>query len=497
MTESPNDTQKKTQGPPNSTLIEFPGVNRNRPAWRKELSERVREIQQRRAREAEIEAEERRLSAPPPELSAEATEFAPGTTELAPEASAAASAEVSKQLGLVPTPEAPEMNPLVVAALRRIERARAQTTQAPRHGRAQAAAARVIEEEYERENEAAPARPAPPRRPSPVPAAREEDRAVARSGAAEPAAKTATAHTPSTLSVVAAPTPQTQATPARPVGEEGRAGAETKTTPRRVAASGATETPVGAPPETGAPTRTEAGGEAVAPSAEVGPALPAAPVAAHAPTTAPAKADAPVAKTVAAPAPQASAPTAAPTPVAAAASPNVATAEAEARPQPRKVAGVIDDHWLERRGVDLLPKVETVAYDDRAPFPKRIGAALFDLLVVAFLCAPFAAVIELTIGRWEDARVLGSMGGVVALVTFLYHTCAVALAGRTWGMRLFSLHTVDADTASVPTTWQCARRAFVYTLSLAALGLFALYALLDAEGRTLHDLASRTAVVKE
>ena len=42
-----------------STLIEFPGVSRNSvPEWRKELSERVREVQEKRAREAAREAAE-------------------------------------------------------------------------------------------------------------------------------------------------------------------------------------------------------------------------------------------------------------------------------------------------------------------------------------------------------------------------------------------------------------------------------------------------------
>ena len=51
MTENSNAAPQTTQSAPNSTLLEFPGVSR-RPAWRKELSERFREIQQRRAREA-------------------------------------------------------------------------------------------------------------------------------------------------------------------------------------------------------------------------------------------------------------------------------------------------------------------------------------------------------------------------------------------------------------------------------------------------------------
>ena len=49
-----NSTREKK-----STLIEFPGISRNSlPEWRKELSERVREVQERRARETAREAAE-------------------------------------------------------------------------------------------------------------------------------------------------------------------------------------------------------------------------------------------------------------------------------------------------------------------------------------------------------------------------------------------------------------------------------------------------------
>lgn len=101
MDASPNDSTRTTEK--KSTLIEFPGVSRNSlPEWRKELSERVREVQEKRAREAAreaAEAERMRMEAAinPPQL------------ELLP-----------------PTPM-PAMNPLVAAALKRIERAH-QTT---------------------------------------------------------------------------------------------------------------------------------------------------------------------------------------------------------------------------------------------------------------------------------------------------------------------------------------------------------------------------------
>src|SRR5687768_1416733 len=82
-----------------STLIEFPGISRSSlPEWRKELSERVREVQERRARESAREAAEAERQR------ATATADAP-------------------QLELLPPTETPAMNPLVAAALKRIERA--------------------------------------------------------------------------------------------------------------------------------------------------------------------------------------------------------------------------------------------------------------------------------------------------------------------------------------------------------------------------------------
>ena len=95
---SASDVEKPPQSR-RSTLIEFPGIARNAlPEWRKELSERVREVQERRAREAAIEAAQVQL------LQADALAAAP-------------------QLELLPPTELPTMNPLVAAALRRIERA--------------------------------------------------------------------------------------------------------------------------------------------------------------------------------------------------------------------------------------------------------------------------------------------------------------------------------------------------------------------------------------
>jgi uncharacterized RDD family membrane protein YckC len=408
MTDNSNVTTRTAQAQNNSTLIEFPGVNRNRPAWRKELSERFREIQQRRAREADLEAG----SAPA------ATQPRTTLDDARAAAKERAAEAASKQLGLVPTPDEPELNPLVAAALRRIERAHASATAArPASGRGQAAtaAARVVEEQPV---QALPEPVAPP---------------------------------PTPPLVVVQPKPATRPEPPRAAEPEP---ALAKAVVEEV------EPPPAASVETHAP-------EALA-TREV--------EAAAEPFVEPEVAQAEPRTEV--------------------------SAEAESRPaskQPRHLSGVLDEFWLERQGIELLPKVdeEGLTYDDRAPRYKRVAAALVDLLFVALLCVPFAAAIELSIGNWHDPRVSGSMGLIAALVMFLYHTCSVALAGRTPGMRLLSLHAVDARKASVPTTGQCARRALFYMLSLAAGGLGLLYSLFDAEGRTLHDLLSGTVVVRK
>ena len=105
MASSPQDSTRATEK--RSTLIEFPGVSRNSmPEWRKELSERVREVQEKRAREAAREA-------------AEAERQRIETAVNPP------------QLELLPPAPMPAMNPLVAAALKRIERAHQPVAYAP------------------------------------------------------------------------------------------------------------------------------------------------------------------------------------------------------------------------------------------------------------------------------------------------------------------------------------------------------------------------------
>jgi uncharacterized RDD family membrane protein YckC len=327
-----------------STLIEFPGAGKSRPKsqWRQELSERVRAIQERKAREA-----------------SENGEMVPAGAQTAG----------ASQLGLVAPREAADVNPIVAAALKRIERAR-ESSPLPRGGRHTAGAtavARVRHEDFDFDFES-----------------------------------------------------QANASPA-------------------------IESPV-IPPEAAEPIVEEPVKER---------------------------------KLVVVPPP--------PAPVA---EPIVAKA-------PRKViAGVVDEDYLSRLEEQLLPPVATVdPFDNYGTIPSRMVAGIIDLLIVLFFTSPFAAVIELTGGNWTDPRVLATIGGIAALVLFLYHTAAISLSGKTFGMSALGLRVVNASTGNHPSTFQTMFRSICYVVVIVTGFLGLIPSLFGGQRRAIHDMLSRTVVV--
>jgi uncharacterized RDD family membrane protein YckC len=342
-----NETLSTAASPNPSTLIEFPGAGRAaRPQWRKELSERVREIQERRSREAAQEAREFEL-----QLKEMEAEEAKGTA-----------------LGLVPRPDQPEINPLVAAALKRIERAHkplSRSRATPRGG--SAAVARVADDQFE----------------------------VALKVDARPS-----------LVAVAEPRPEI------------------------------------ATPETKVETQRQHSLSVVQPIVSA---------------------------------------------VRSATVADISSSDVMSLPNPAQSSA----------SLELGTLAPGEFYDDYAPLVARMVAGVIDLFVVAFASSPFAAIIELTNSDWKDERVLASMGGILIIIMFLYLTTSVSLGGRTWGMSLLSLRTVDVDSGLPPTPRQSVTRAFAYMLSLITFGLGPLYAIVDAEGRGIHDHLSGTTVVRE
>lgn len=348
MAETPPATPTREQNhPPTSRLIEFPSVSRSSvPQWRKELSERVREVHEKRAREAALEAAEEE-----PRNKDEAGKVPP-------------------LLELLPQADVAPLNPLVTAALRRIERAHHATQGVNRlagpPGRA--ALAYAIESEYRAE--ALP------------------EFEIARVGAVDSL--------------------ETQQFEGLPETEPVQ--------PEKV------HNLVVVPPSI---TKTDV---------------------------------------------------------------------QETKPRPRRLIVENDTALNYLDSVPTSVRVEVVKYQPAPAFVRVLGA-MVDLMVVALLCAPFGALVELTKGNWSDLSVAATGAAVFSVTSFLYFTISTALTGRTFGMRPFSLRIVDARTGLIPTGKQSAGRSLVYLGTILTLGLAALYVLIDRDKQTAHDRLTHTTVI--
>jgi len=364
------DSRKRAR--PDSRLIEFPGVTRRGlPQWRKELSERVREVQERKAREAALE------------LSIAAEEAV--TLGIEPPTSI-------PRLELLPQAAPPEINPVLAAALRRIERAHQVATS---NSYSRTATAVAIDRDHEAEADfIAQGDATLDDLTDNEPAPNELNAIVERSH---------------NLMVVQAPVAVAlSAAPSEP----------------------ASEPQVDAQPEV---------------QIEL--------------------------------APQ-------PDPV-------------SEKPKPKRL--IVDD--LNDPALSYLDSIGLpdgrVRVEDHAPLSTRFVAAILDVITVGFLSLPFAALIELQDGNWHQPRIVALMGGIAAVLMFLYATASIALTGRTLGMRLLSLRAVDERNGLIPTGKQSAGRALIYLLSLATLGIGLLMAFARGEGKTTHDRLTRTAVVRD
>ena len=163
----------------------------------------------------------------------------------------------------------------------------------------------------------------------------------------------------------------------------------------------------------------------------------------------------------------------------------------------RVISNSIEDSALSYLETCLnVPAIACDVRGDRAGVWRRMTAGLLDVLVVALISASIGAGIAFSTGLWPDPRVIGLMGGVALALMFSYLTISIALTGRTLGMRLLSLRTIDVRTGLIPTGGQAMKRAVGYIFSLATFGIGIVYALIDREGRTMHDRFSKTIVVK-
>ena len=128
---------------------------------------------------------------------------------------------------------------------------------------------------------------------------------------------------------------------------------------------------------------------------------------------------------------------------------------------------------------------------------RRFVGGVIDLLIIGLIAILGVLGIQQTGGDWKDPRVIEFISGVFITLMFLYFTLTIALTGRTLGMRMLSLRTIDKRTGLIPTGGQAIKRAVGYIFSLILCGLGFLYALIDRDRCTMHDRLSQTIVVHD
>ena len=154
-----------------------------------------------------------------------------------------------------------------------------------------------------------------------------------------------------------------------------------------------------------------------------------------------------------------------------------------------------EDEILELEETELTE--EEAENEDLAPFAMRFNAGLFDLIIGSFTSLILLAPFMLSGGKWLSIAGLLAFLVTCAIVMFIYLTTAVGMFGKSFGMKLFSLETIDIEENDYPTFHQAAVSSSVYLVSLALGGIGFIPALFNSERRTAPDLLSGTVVVKE
>src|SRR6185369_3926318 len=140
---------------------------------------------------------------------------------------------------------------------------------------------------------------------------------------------------------------------------------------------------------------------------------------------------------------------------------------------------------------------ENEEFDDLAPFATRFNAGLFDFIIGLFTSLIILSPVAFAGGDCISGAGLLALVGTCAIVMFVYLTLAIALFGKTAGMKLFSLELVDADLNEYPTFHQAAVSSAVYLLTLPLAGLGFLTIFFNDEKRAAHDIVSGTIIVNE
>lgn len=171
------------------------------------------------------------------------------------------------------------------------------------------------------------------------------------------------------------------------------------------------------------------------------------------------------------------------------------------KPAPRMIARVgfadnSDDEFYEELN-EAGDVIEGSEDEDFAPLGMRFNAGVFDLVIGGFTALILLSPFMITGGRWFSVSGMLAFAVTTTLVMFIYLTSAIGLFGKTIGMKILALETIDIEENDYPSFHQAAVSSSVYLVSLALGGIGFIPALFNPERRTAPDLLSGTMIVRE
>lgn len=154
---------------------------------------------------------------------------------------------------------------------------------------------------------------------------------------------------------------------------------------------------------------------------------------------------------------------------------------------------ISDPHFEVTRAPDPVPLKPMPPLPKRAGFVQRVAAVLIDLhvLVAGMLILVFAWVVA---GGQLTPMYHALFLAYWVLVPTLYHAVLWSRTGATLGNRFLGIKVVDAETREPVRFGRALARYALYYPSTAVLCLGHLWALMDEQHRTWHDLLTDTEV---
>ena len=140
--------------------------------------------------------------------------------------------------------------------------------------------------------------------------------------------------------------------------------------------------------------------------------------------------------------------------------------------------------------------IRSSAPDQQGLLLSRTLSGLIDFITVMFCSVPFFFTLVYLLGyEYIGSFELMVLLGVCSTLFLLYSVFFVTFSGQTIGMMITDLQVVDAR-GELPSYGRACKRVLAFVLALGTGGLGLAWGMVDRKRRCLHDLLSRTMVVR-